>query len=123
MADAGFSPAEVVALLASHSIAAQDEIEPTIARSPFDSTPDSFDSQVFLEVLLEGVLFPGSGPNQGGSAFPLKRPKAYIFPFRRGDEPSGGRVPSSVGQTLLSAQRDRLRVAGERSCVIASRQL
>ena len=30
MADAGFSPAEVAAILASHSVAAQDHVDPTI---------------------------------------------------------------------------------------------
>lgn len=65
MKDAGFSAAEVIALLASHSIAAQDEIEPSIAGAPFDSTPDSFDPQIFLEVLLKGSHVPGGvGPGQ-----------------------------------------------------------
>ncbi|KAI0677137.1 manganese-dependent peroxidase-like protein, partial [Trametes maxima] len=47
-ADAGFSPAEVVALLASHSVAAADHVDPTIPGTPFDSTASSFDSQVFI---------------------------------------------------------------------------
>ncbi|KZV79561.1 lignin peroxidase isozyme Lip4.65 [Exidia glandulosa HHB12029] len=73
MADAGFSSDEVIALLASHSIAAQDEIEPTIAGAPFDSTPDSFDPQVFLEVLLKGTTVPGGlGPGQGEVQSPLE---------------------------------------------------
>ncbi len=52
MGDAGFSPDEVVALLASHSVAAQDTIDPTVAGHPFDSTPSDFDSQFFVEVCL-----------------------------------------------------------------------
>ncbi|KZV87824.1 manganese peroxidase 1 [Exidia glandulosa HHB12029] len=73
MADAGFSADEVIALLASHSIAAQDEIEPDIARSPFDSTPDQFDSQVFLEVLLKGNVLPSNlGPGQGEVLSPME---------------------------------------------------
>lgn len=71
MGEAGFTPDEVVALLASHSIAAQDEIEPEIQRSPFDSTPGVFDSQVFLEVQLRGTLFPGAGPHEGQVESPL----------------------------------------------------
>lgn len=71
MGDAGFSSDEVIALLASHSIAAQDEIEPAIQRSPFDSTPGTFDNQVFLEVQLRGVLFPGNGSHQGEVQSPL----------------------------------------------------
>ncbi|KAF5332391.1 hypothetical protein D9758_000997 [Tetrapyrgos nigripes] len=66
MADAGFSPEEVVALLASHSVAAQDTIDPDIQGSPFDSTPDTFDSQFFVETLLKGTLFPGpNGAHDG----------------------------------------------------------
>ncbi|TCD71207.1 Manganese peroxidase 3 [Steccherinum ochraceum] len=61
----GFSPAEVVALLASHTIAASDHIDPNLQGVPFDSTPEVFDTQVFLEVQLRGTLFPGSGGNQG----------------------------------------------------------
>lgn len=71
MGDAGFSSDEVIALLASHSIAAQDEIEPAINRSPFDSTPATFDNQVFLEVQLRGVLFPGNGSHEGEVESPL----------------------------------------------------
>ncbi|KZV88999.1 fungal versatile peroxidase from pleurotus Eryngii [Exidia glandulosa HHB12029] len=71
MADAGFSPDEVIALLASHSIAAQDEIEPNINRSPFDSTPGVFDNQVFLEVQLRGTLFPGNGSHEGEVESPM----------------------------------------------------
>lgn len=58
--DAGnFSPEEVVALLGSHTIAAADHVDPTIPGTPFDSTPEVFDTQVFLEVQLRGTLFPG----------------------------------------------------------------
>jgi cytochrome c peroxidase len=39
-ADAGgFSSDEVVALLASHSIARADHVDPTLDAAPFDSTP------------------------------------------------------------------------------------
>ncbi|EJD40471.1 MnP-atypical, short manganese peroxidase [Auricularia subglabra TFB-10046 SS5] len=70
MADAGFTPVELVHLLASHSIADQAGVdpEPQVLGAPFDSTPFSFDSQVFLEVMLRGTLFPGSGPNSGASS-------------------------------------------------------
>lgn len=37
-ADAGFSPAEAVALLSSHTIAAADVVDVTIPGTPFDST-------------------------------------------------------------------------------------
>lgn len=61
-ADAGFSPDEVVALLASHTIAAADHVDPTIPGTPFDSTPSTFDSQFFLETQLRGTLFPVRAP-------------------------------------------------------------
>jgi len=72
MADAGFSPEEVVALLASHSIGAADFVDPTAPGSPFDSTPGSFDTQLFVEVLLNGTTFPGTANNSGEVASPLK---------------------------------------------------
>ncbi|KIJ42461.1 class II peroxidase [Sphaerobolus stellatus SS14] len=68
---AGFTPEEVVALLASHTIARADKVDPTINASPFDSTPFTFDTQVFLEVLLKGTGFPGSANNSGEVESPL----------------------------------------------------
>ncbi|KZV63541.1 class II peroxidase [Peniophora sp. CONT] len=71
--DAGnFSPAEVVALLASHTVAAADHIDPTIPGTPFDSTPFTFDTQFFVETQLKGTLFPGNGSNQGEVMSPLR---------------------------------------------------
>ena len=68
----GFTPAEVVALLASHTIAAADHVDPTIPGTPFDSTPELFDTQFFIETQLRGTLFPGKGGNQGEVESPLK---------------------------------------------------
>ncbi|KAF8881775.1 fungal versatile peroxidase from pleurotus Eryngii [Infundibulicybe gibba] len=70
-ADAGFTPNEVVALLASHTVAAADLIDPTIPGTPFDSTPGLFDTQVFIEVQLKGVAFPGTDNTEGGVISPL----------------------------------------------------
>jgi len=70
-ADVGFSPEEVVALLASHTVAAADHVDPSIPGTPFDSTPGIFDTQVFIEVQLRGTLFPGTGGNQGEVQSPL----------------------------------------------------
>ncbi|VDC07243.1 unnamed protein product [Peniophora sp. CBMAI 1063] len=67
----GFSAAEVVALLASHSVAAADHVDPSIPGSPFDSTPGAFDTQFFVETQLRGTLFPGTGGNQGEVESPL----------------------------------------------------
>ena len=67
MADAGFTPEELIHLLASHSIADQADVDPSpkVFGAPFDSTPFDFDSQVFLEVMLVGNSFPGDGPHLG----------------------------------------------------------
>ncbi|KAJ7067436.1 putative versatile peroxidase [Mycena amicta] len=66
MADAGgFTATDVVALLASHSIAGADTVDPTIPGTPFDSTPSLFDTQIFIEVQLRGTMFPGREPGQG----------------------------------------------------------
>ncbi|TDL25715.1 manganese peroxidase 3 [Rickenella mellea] len=71
MADAGFSPDELIALLASHTVARSDHVDPTIQHVPFDTTPFTFDTQIFLEVLLKGVDFPGSPNNTGEALSPL----------------------------------------------------
>ncbi|OCH90879.1 manganese-dependent peroxidase precursor [Obba rivulosa] len=71
-ADAGnFSPFEVVSLLASHTIARADKVDPTLDAAPFDTTPFTFDTQFFLETLLAGVGFPGTDANVGEVASPL----------------------------------------------------
>jgi cytochrome c peroxidase len=61
----GFSPQEVIALLASHSIAGADTVDPSIPGTPFDSTPSVFDTQIFIDVQLRGTLFPGATDHQG----------------------------------------------------------
>lgn len=68
---AGFTSDEVVALLASHSIARADHVDPTVGAVPFDSTPFTMDTQFFVEVLLKGTGFPGSGANDGEVESPL----------------------------------------------------
>ncbi|KAJ7743435.1 manganese peroxidase 1 precursor [Mycena maculata] len=69
MGDAGLSPAEVVALLASHSIAGADDIDPNAQGVPFDSTPSVFDTQFFIETLLNGTT--GTTANQGEALSPI----------------------------------------------------
>ncbi|KAJ8520312.1 hypothetical protein ONZ45_g2862 [Pleurotus djamor] len=72
MGDAGLNAVEVVWLLASHSIAAADLVDPSIPGTPFDSTPSIFDSQFFIETQLRGTLFPGTGGNKGEVESPLQ---------------------------------------------------
>lgn len=43
----------------SHSVAAANDIDPTVQGLPFDSTPTQFDGQFFLDTQLRGILFPG----------------------------------------------------------------
>jgi hypothetical protein len=78
MLDGGnFTPEQVVALLASHTVARSDHIDPDIKAAPFDSTPFTFDTQVFVEVLLEGTGFPSS-PNNTGMYYTISN-LVYIF--------------------------------------------
>ncbi|EJD07914.1 manganese peroxidase [Fomitiporia mediterranea MF3/22] len=55
-ADAGFSSDELVALLASHSLAAADTLTGTVQGEPFDSTAHIFDSQFFIETRLHSAI-------------------------------------------------------------------
>ncbi|THH12864.1 hypothetical protein EW146_g7288 [Bondarzewia mesenterica] len=71
LGDAGFSPDEVVALLSSHSIAAADDVDPTVPGTPLDSTPFEFDTQFFVETMLDGTFWPGTGQNEGEAKAPL----------------------------------------------------
>ncbi|KAI9463641.1 manganese peroxidase 1 precursor [Lactarius psammicola] len=71
-ADAGFSPDEVVALLASHSIAASKIINPSIAGAPFDTTPNLFDTQFFLEQVLRSRGFHGTELQTGQQDSPIE---------------------------------------------------
>ncbi|KAI9509487.1 manganese peroxidase 1 [Russula earlei] len=68
--DAGFDKGAVIALLASHTIAAADKIDITVPGAPFDSTPYSFDSQFYIETSLRGGTYPGTGPNRGEASAP-----------------------------------------------------
>lgn len=57
LADAGFSPTELVQLLSAHSTAHVDSFT-------LDSTPTKFDTQFFLEVLLKGnATIPSASPS------------------------------------------------------------
>jgi len=73
MADAGFTPTDLVHLLASHTVARSDTLVDNRQAVPFDSTPFTFDTQVFLEVLLKGneTLPPSSGEGPAQVPNPL----------------------------------------------------
>jgi len=57
-AEVGFSPEELIALLTSHTAAGADDFSPPLQGVPFDSTPAVFDTNIFIDVLLNGALFP-----------------------------------------------------------------
>ncbi|KZS91592.1 heme peroxidase [Sistotremastrum niveocremeum HHB9708] len=63
--DAGFSADELVALLASHSVAAASTLDAAILGAPLDTTPEKFDTRFFNETLSKGKLWPGT-PNHYG---------------------------------------------------------
>lgn len=67
MEDAGLSAEDTINLLASHSVARSDTLVPGHEAVPFDSTPFTFDSQVFLEVLLKGTAVPFGVNNTDGA--------------------------------------------------------
>lgn len=67
MADAGLSAQDTVNLLASHTVARSDTLVPGFEAVPFDSTPFTFDSQFFLEVLLKGTAVPFGVNNTDGA--------------------------------------------------------
>ena len=58
MTDAGLTLQDIVNLLASHTVARSDTLIPGKDAVPFDTTPFTFDSQVYLEVLLKGTDLP-----------------------------------------------------------------
>ncbi|KDR69139.1 hypothetical protein GALMADRAFT_104378 [Galerina marginata CBS 339.88] len=65
-AEAGFVAPEVIWLLASHSIAAAVRTSTSLPPgTAFDSCVIFSDTQFYLEVLLNGTQFPGSGEKSG----------------------------------------------------------
>ena len=76
MEDAGFTPAELIHLLVSHTVARSDTLVPGHQAVPFDSTPFTFDTQVFLEVLLAGTGVPFGVNNTDGAEVDSPLPDA-----------------------------------------------
>ncbi|KAF8997796.1 heme peroxidase, partial [Hymenopellis radicata] len=80
--DAGFSPNELVDLLASHSVAFQENVDPTIPFTPMDSTPGTFDAQFYVETLLNGTAWPDDGEHAGEAMSPLDGEFRLMFDHR-----------------------------------------
>ena len=55
-----------------HSIAASKIINPSIAGAPFDTTPDMFDTQFYLEELLRSRGFHGDALQRGQADSPIE---------------------------------------------------
>ncbi|KAH9950569.1 heme peroxidase [Amylocystis lapponica] len=72
MADAGFDADETVALLAAHSLAVQKTVDPSIPFTPLDTTPGTFDTQFYLETLLNGTDYAGKGANPAETKSPIR---------------------------------------------------
>lgn len=110
-ADAGFTSAEVIHLLASHTVARSDTIIPGHQAVPFDSTPFNFDTQFFLEVLLAGVGAPfgRAQPNTTGgevdSPLPQSNEMRLQSDFALARDSVSKNLPPQVGCFLLFLQR------------------
>ncbi|KAK0431800.1 RBPa precursor [Armillaria borealis] len=74
--DAGVTTNQLIALLSSHTVAAADKVDVTIPGTPFDSTPNIFDTQIFIEVQLRGTQFPGHSDRTGGNQGEVESPLA-----------------------------------------------
>ncbi|KAL0574215.1 hypothetical protein V5O48_007735 [Marasmius crinis-equi] len=70
-ADVGFSAHELVDLLIAHTIGGQENVNPGTPNTPFDTTPQSFDTQFFIETLLNGTAPPNNGLHDGEAIPPL----------------------------------------------------
>nr|UDP83131.1 manganese peroxidase 4 [Cyathus bulleri] len=119
-ADAGFSTQEVVALLSSHTIAAADVIDTSIPGTPFDSTVGTFDTQIFLEVLLKGTLFPGQNISHPGEVLsPIQGEMRLQSDFELAHDPRTACLWQAMindqtrMQTQFKAAMARLQVLGQ----------
>ncbi|KAF7360777.1 Peroxidase [Mycena venus] len=118
--EVNFSPEEVVALLASHTVVTADHVDPTVAgylsihlffvnsnvlttyhliQRPASSIPSTF----FIETQLHGIVFPVNGSNVGEAEAPL--PRRDATPIRFFDSRTACAWQSmTVGQANLQAK-------------------
>jgi hypothetical protein len=113
MADAGITPHELVALLASHSIGRADTVDPVIPGNAFDSTPLALDGQFFLETLFKPNGWPGtvnidpsSGEVQSGMA-PQGEIRLFSDAAFARDRRTACQWQSYIGETLRRMSRFR----------------
>ena len=80
----------------SHSVAAANDVDPTIQGLPFDSTPSQFDGQFFLDSQLRGVAFPGLVISISLLMYAADRTLQHWRKPRRGRVPPSRRTSSPV---------------------------
>ncbi|KAF7364298.1 Peroxidase [Mycena sanguinolenta] len=94
--DAGLTPQDLIELLASHSIAGQEVVDPKVAGLPLDLTPTVFDTNFYRDVQLAGFLYPGNdGPHTGESMSP------FFNEFRLQSDFELARDPRTSGYWLM----------------------
>ncbi|KAI0791905.1 versatile peroxidase VPS1 [Abortiporus biennis] len=89
--DVGFTADELVDLMASHSVAVQRHVDPSLPvnQSFLDSTPGTFDSQFYLETMLKGESFAGNGSRSEATS-------PFIGEFRLASDAALARDPRTA---------------------------
>ncbi|KAJ7618320.1 heme peroxidase [Mycena polygramma] len=67
--DAGLTAPDLIALLASHSMGVQEDVDPSISGMGFDTTPNVFDTKFYAD---KGTVIPGDGLHKGEVLSPTK---------------------------------------------------
>ncbi|KAK7025514.1 hypothetical protein VNI00_015948 [Paramarasmius palmivorus] len=106
--DAGFSADELVDLLISHTIGGQEFVDPEVPHTPFDSTPETFDTQFFVETLLKGVHGKTNDTVPGEQPSPLKGEFRLASDFALARDPrTSCRWQSNINNQQLMQTRFR----------------
>ncbi|KAJ6460082.1 heme peroxidase [Mycena vitilis] len=73
VADAGLTGPDLIALLASHSMGVQEDVDPSITGMGFDTTPRIFDVAFYNETFSKkGTMIPGDLLHKGEALSPSK---------------------------------------------------
>ncbi|KAJ7635651.1 heme peroxidase [Mycena polygramma] len=71
--DAGLTAPDLIALLASHSMGVQEDVDPSISGMGFDTTPTVFDTKFYADTFSKkGTVIPGDGLHKGEVLSPTK---------------------------------------------------
>ncbi|KAK7018045.1 hypothetical protein VNI00_018418 [Paramarasmius palmivorus] len=105
---AGFSAEKLVDLLRSHTIGGQEFVVPEVPNTPFDSTPETFDTRFFAETLLKGVHGKTFDTVPGEQPSPLKGEFRLASDFALARDPrTSCRWQSNVNNHQLMQTRFR----------------